>query len=31
MKLTEGKRYWNFCLHMFLAEMRPNVLGMYIM
>ena len=25
MKLTEGKRYWNFRLRLFLAEMRLNV------
>ena len=30
MKLTEAKRYWNFCLPLFLAEMRLNVLGMAI-
>ena len=30
MKLTEEKRYWNFCLRFFLAEMRLNVLGMSI-
>ena len=28
MKLTEEKRYWNFILRLFLAEMRLNVLGM---
>ena len=30
MKLTEEKRYWNFCLQLFLAEVRLNVLGMCI-
>ena len=30
MKLTEEKRYWNFCLWLFLAEVRLNVLGMCI-
>ena len=30
MKLTEEKRYWNFRLQLFLAEMRLNVLGMAI-
>ena len=30
MKLTEEKRYWNFGLQLFLAEMRLNVLGMAI-
>ena len=30
MKLTEEKRYWNFRLRLFLAEMRLNVLGMAI-
>ena len=30
MKLTEEKRYWNFLLRLFLAEMRLNVLGMCI-
>ena len=30
MKLTEEKRYWNFCLLLFLAEVRLNVLGMCI-
>ena len=30
MKLTEEKRYWNFCLRLFLAEERLNVLGMCI-
>ena len=28
MKLTEEKRYWNFSLLLFLAEVRLNVLGM---
>ena len=27
MKLTEEKRYWNFCLLLFLAEVRLDVLG----
>ena len=27
MKLTEEKRYWNFCLRLFLAKVRLNVLG----
>ena len=26
MKLTEEKRYWNFCLRLFLAKVRLNVL-----
>ena len=30
MKLTEEKRYWNFCLLLFLAEVRLDVLGMCI-
>ena len=30
MKLTEEKHYWNFCLWLFLAEVRLNVLGMCI-
>ena len=30
MKLTEEKRYWNFRLRLFLAQMRLNVLGMAI-
>ena len=30
MKLTEEKRYWNFRLRLFFAEMRLNVLGMCI-
>ena len=30
MKLTEEKRYGNFRLWLFLAEMRLNVLGMCI-
>ena len=30
MKLTEEKRFWNFCLLLFLAEVRLNVLGMCI-
>ena len=30
MKLTEEKRYWDFCLRLFLAEVRLNVLGMCI-
>ena len=28
MKLNEEKRYWKFCLWLFLAEVRLNVLGM---
>ena len=28
--LTEEKRCWNFCLRLFLAEVRLNVLGMCI-
>ena len=31
MKLTEEKRFWNFCLQLFFAEVRLNVLGMCIM
>ena len=30
MKLTKEKRYWNFRLRLFLAQMRHNVLGMAI-
>ena len=30
MKLTEVKRYWNFLLRLFLAELTLNVLGMCI-
>ena len=28
MKLTEEKRYCNFCLRLFLAEVRLNLVGM---
>ena len=31
MKLIEEKRYWNFCLQLFLAKVRLNVLGRCIM
>ena len=27
MKLTEEKRYWNFCLVLFLAEVRVKCVG----
>ena len=30
MELTEEKRYWNFRLRLFLAEIGLNVLGMRI-
>ena len=30
MKVTEEKRYWNFWLWLFLAEVRLNVLGMCV-
>ena len=30
MKLTEEKRYRNFCSWLFLAEVRLNVLGMCV-
>ena len=30
MKLTEEKRYCKFCLRLFLAEVRLNVVGMCI-
>ena len=29
MKLTEEKRYWKFCLQLFLAEVRLNVRNMH--
>ena len=30
MKVTEEESYWNFCLRLFLAEVRLNVVGMCI-